>query len=82
MAARKQEKTIFATFLFFLVIEDSNEEKIKSNVSTNFGSVKYFDNINKMDNSTDCLLNWDFMTENTFAGKSKQYKFQICDCLK
>ena len=56
MAARKQETSKLAN-VFFLVIEDSIEEEIKSNVNTNFGSVKYFENVNKMDNSTDCLLN-------------------------
>ena len=41
--------------IFF--VEDSTEEEIKSKVNTNFGLVKYFDNVNKMDNPTDCLLN-------------------------
>ena len=71
MAARKQETNKFCQF-FFLVIEDSTEERIKSKVNTNFGSVKYFENVNKMDNSM----------ENTFTGRSRQYKFQILDCLE
>ena len=56
MAAKKQETSNFAN-VFFLVIEDSTEEEIKSKVNINFGSVKYFDNVHRMDNSTDCLLN-------------------------
>ena len=53
MAARKQE----TSNVFFLVIEDSTEEEIKSKVNTNFRLVKYFDYVNKIDNSTDFLLN-------------------------
>ena len=49
-----KKQTIFAIFFFLLVIEDSTIEEIKSNVNTNFGLVKYFDNVSKMDNSTDC----------------------------
>ena len=48
-----KKRAIFAN-VFFLVIEDSTEEEIKSKVNTNFGSVKYFHNVSKMDNSTDC----------------------------
>ena len=62
-----KKQAIFAN-VFFLVIEDSTEEEIKSKVNTDFGSVKYFDNVNKMNNSPDCLLNWDFVTENTVTG--------------
>ena len=77
---KNKKQAIFAIVL--LVVEDSIEEEIKSKVSINFGSVKYFDNVHKMDNSTDCLLNRDFMTENTFTDRSTeyrstQYKFQM-----
>ena len=76
-----KKHVIFSNF-FFLVIEDSTDEEIKSKLNTNFGLVKYFNNVNKMDNSTDCLLNWDLMAENTFTDRSRQYKFQIWDWLK
>ena len=66
MVAKKSKKQAIFGNVFFLVIEDSTEQKIKSKVNINFGSVKYFNNARKIDNSKDCLLNWDFMTENTF----------------
>ena len=51
---KARNKTILANFFFFLVIEHSTKEEVKSNVNTTFGLVKYFDNVNKMDNSTVC----------------------------
>ena len=58
MAAGSKKQASFAKVVL-LVIEDSIEEEIKSNVNTKFWIivVKYFDNVNKMDNSTSCLLN-------------------------
>ena len=32
----------------------TTKEKVKSNINTNFGFVKYFDNVSKIDSSTDC----------------------------
>ena len=47
----------FCQNVFFLVIEDSTKEESKSKVNINFGSEKYFNNVHKIDNSTDCFLN-------------------------
>ena len=51
----KKQKNNFVNFFFIVVIEDSKEEEIKSNINTHFGSVKYFDNVNKIDSFTDCF---------------------------
>ena len=58
----------------FFVIEDSTEDEIKSKVNINFGSVKYFDNVHKMDNSRLFELRFH---DNTFIDRSTQYKFQM-----
>ena len=54
--SKKQKKhNNFVNFFFFVVIEDLTKEEIKLNINTHFGSVKYFDNVNKIDSFTDCF---------------------------
>ena len=51
----KKQQNNFVNFFFFVVIEDSTKKEIKSNINTNFGLVKYFDDVNKIDSFTDCF---------------------------